>query len=245
MELKMINGFIIVFNIILGIFSLMYLLSLDFIDLVHGDPVVGLDLWFFSLIFLSLFSQMIFIFINYYHTSIIQSKKLFLSIFIYPIMYLFSLILMGALLSGSNMGNIFIQIQSSNYDFGGLSLEHLGTYLIVIPSIYLLLSLFALPKIYLNWRQEKLIDSKQSILNILNQISSDIPVPITRFTSLVKLNIENTETILIDLCNEYPEIGEYKNIEQVFVKKDLTNELIDQLMADFEIAEKEKIGKID
>lgn len=74
--------------------------------------------------------------------------------------------------------------------------------------------------------ENKIISKIQNILNIVSQVRVDIPMTLPRLSELVNLDKKNTETILISILDQQPDLGEYLTLEQVFIKKSEVKEEI-------------------
>ena len=80
----------------------------------------------------------------------------------------------------------------------------------------------------LNYHREK-DTSYPKILDILSQVRPNIPVTLPRIAKFVNFPEDKMEGLLIKLAAENPDVGEYLELEQVFIRKENTDQLIDTL----------------
>jgi hypothetical protein len=86
--------------------------------------------------------------------------------------------------------------------------------------------------------------SFESVVKNLPTFAPNVPVSINRISQLSRVSVKQTEGHINKILEVQPEIGEYKPLEQVFIRNDDTAEMIDSLIGEFELMEtKGKIGK--
>lgn len=80
----------------------------------------------------------------------------------------------------------------------------------------------------INYRRNK--DSAYPrILEFLSTVRPDIPITLPRIAKFVDFPEKRMQEILIELVEENPEVGEYLELEQVFIRKQDTDEIISDL----------------
>ena len=67
------------------------------------------------------------------------------------------------------------------------------------------------------------------ILEFLSTVRPNIPITLPRITKIVEFPEDKMQELLIKLVNENPEVGEYLELEQVFIRKEDTDEIISDL----------------
>jgi len=73
----------------------------------------------------------------------------------------------------------------------------------------------------LSWIETRFpyLEKWNRLLDVLNSFRSHVPVQLDRVAELSKLTAEDTEPLLDDIISEIPSLGEYLQLEQVFIKK--------------------------
>ncbi|MHA1221480.1 MAG: tetratricopeptide repeat protein, partial [Candidatus Heimdallarchaeota archaeon] len=100
-----------------------------------------------------------------------------------------------------------------------------------LESVYLWLELpFDLQKITqeLNYRRNK-DTAYPKILDLLSQVRPNIPITLPRIAKFVDFPENRMEELLQDLILENPDVGEYLELEQVFIRNENTEGLINDL----------------
>ncbi len=82
---------------------------------------------------------------------------------------------------------------------------------------------------------EKFKEKQQKeIIDILNQMRPEIPIPIVRIVEITKLEKAFVKKYIQDIVKMSPEIGEYLELEEVFIKKSKEMIELEKLMQKFE-----------
>ncbi len=87
------------------------------------------------------------------------------------------------------------------------------------------------------------VTERTSIVELLNQFRPNVPVNLNRVGEISKLSLKDVESFLKDIVEVNPEIGEYLELEQVFIRKTDTEIQIDELLNQFQKWEVEGEGK--
>lgn len=77
---------------------------------------------------------------------------------------------------------------------------------------------------------KKRSESYSLILKILLKVSENTPLLLQRCAELAETNLNITEEIIKEVLAEKPELGEYKELEQVFMKSTGSNKIINDLI---------------
>ncbi|MCY3411756.1 MAG: hypothetical protein INQ03_09005 [Candidatus Heimdallarchaeota archaeon] len=91
----------------------------------------------------------------------------------------------------------------------------------------------------------KWFEPYQKILEVIQKTQAGIQVPLSRITDLSGATLEQTEGIIKLLLADNPDIGEYLEFEQIYIRGADVGSAIDDLLDDFEKFEKGKIGKLE
>lgn len=78
---------------------------------------------------------------------------------------------------------------------------------------------------------DKLSDAYSKVLKVIQQLRPNIPVTLPRIAELVQTPKKYVEDILQAILEQKPMLGEFLNLEQVFILKEDTDELIDDLIS--------------
>ncbi|MHA1199476.1 MAG: hypothetical protein ACTSQF_09140 [Candidatus Heimdallarchaeaceae archaeon] len=87
------------------------------------------------------------------------------------------------------------------------------------------------------------VTERTSIVELLNQFRPNVPVNLNRVGEISKLSLKDVESFLKDIVEANPDIGEYLELEQVFIRKTDTEIQIDELLNQFQKWEVEGEGK--
>ena len=87
------------------------------------------------------------------------------------------------------------------------------------------------------------VTERTSIVELLNQFRPNVPVQLNRVGEISKMSLKDVESFLKDIVEVNPEIGEYLELEQVFIRKTDTEIQIDELLNQFQKWEVEGEGK--
>ena len=87
------------------------------------------------------------------------------------------------------------------------------------------------------------VTERTSIVELLNQFRPNVPVNLNRVGEISKMSLKDVESFLKDIVEVNPEIGEYLELEQVFIRKTDTEIQIDELLNQFQKWEVEGEGK--
>ncbi|MHA1828517.1 MAG: hypothetical protein ACTSX6_07705 [Candidatus Heimdallarchaeaceae archaeon] len=87
------------------------------------------------------------------------------------------------------------------------------------------------------------VTERNKILELLNQFRPNVPVQLDRIGEITNLPIEEVISFLKDIVEVDPEIGEYLELEQVFIRKTETTIQIDKLFEQFQEWEQKGVGK--
>jgi len=87
------------------------------------------------------------------------------------------------------------------------------------------------------------VTERTSIVELLNQFRPNVPVQLNRVGEISNLALKDVESFLKDIVEVNPEIGEYLELEQVFIRKTDTEIQIDELLNQFQKWEVEGEGK--
>ncbi|MHA1954372.1 MAG: RING finger domain-containing protein [Candidatus Heimdallarchaeaceae archaeon] len=74
------------------------------------------------------------------------------------------------------------------------------------------------------------LDKWHRILDVINSFRSHVPVQMDRIAELSKLSEEETEPLLNEIVVELPSLGEYLQLEQVFIKKTKSEDELSDLI---------------
>ncbi|MCY3411779.1 MAG: hypothetical protein INQ03_09120 [Candidatus Heimdallarchaeota archaeon] len=91
----------------------------------------------------------------------------------------------------------------------------------------------------------KWFEPYQKILEIIQKTQAGIQVALNRIADLSGASLEQTEGIIKLLLEENPEIGEYLEFEQVYIRGADVGSAIDDLLDNFEKFERDKVGKLE
>ena len=83
------------------------------------------------------------------------------------------------------------------------------------------------------------------ILEVIQKTKANIPVQLTRIVELSGTDLEQTEEIIKLLLTDNPEIGQYLEFEQVYLRGEDVGSVIDDLLDNFAKFEQDKFGKLD
>jgi len=74
----------------------------------------------------------------------------------------------------------------------------------------------------------------EKIASLLNQFRPSVPITLKRIASLAEIPIDLARTIIVEIITKMPEIGEYLELEDVFLRKTETDIEIDILVSQFQ-----------
>ncbi len=78
---------------------------------------------------------------------------------------------------------------------------------------------------------EKLLDIYSSILRIIQEVRPNIQVTLPRIAELANSPKKYIDDVIIAILEQRPELGEFLKLEQVFIRRENTDELIDDLIS--------------
>jgi len=93
---------------------------------------------------------------------------------------------------------------------------------------------------------KKLLGNKSKLAELRKLIIKfrpNVPVQLSRIVELAKLDKNTVEELLISLCEQKEDIGEYLALEQVFIRSNPEDKLLEEAFKEWEMKEQEKIGK--
>ena len=78
----------------------------------------------------------------------------------------------------------------------------------------------------LSWIETRFpfLDKWNKVIKVINNFRSHVPVQLDRIAELSELSENDTEPLLIEMAIEMPSLGEYLQLEQVFIKKTKTKD---------------------
>ncbi len=78
---------------------------------------------------------------------------------------------------------------------------------------------------------DRLLDIYSSVLKIIQEVRPNIQVTVSRIAELVESPKKYIEDVIVAILEQRPELGEFLKLEQVFIRKENTDELVDDLIS--------------